>query len=79
MNMDLSNLARMLAVLGVILLLLAGGVYLFSRLDLPLGKLPGDIVIERENFTCFFPIVSSILLSIVLTLLINIVLRTLQK
>jgi hypothetical protein len=34
-----------------------------------LGKLPGDIIIKRENFTFYFPIVTSILLSIILSLI----------
>lgn len=77
--MELSDLARLLALFGVILLVIAGGLYLYSRFDLPFGKLPGDIVIKRENFTCFFPIVSSIVLSLLLTLLLNLIARTLQK
>jgi hypothetical protein len=77
--MELSDLARLLALFGVTLLVIAGGLYLFSRFDLPLGKLPGDIVIKRENFTCFFPIVSSIVLSLLLTLVINLIARILQK
>lgn len=77
--MDLSDLARLLALLGIILLFIAGGLYLFSRFDLPFGKLPGDIVIHRDNFTCFFPLASSIVLSILLTLLLNVVLRFFQK
>lgn len=77
--MTLPDIARILAIFGVILLLISGAIYLFSRLDIPLGKLPGDIVVKRENFTCFVPLASSILLSLVLTLLLNLVVRILQK
>ncbi|MDX9834013.1 MAG: DUF2905 domain-containing protein [Desulfobulbus sp.] len=38
--------------------------------QLPLGRLPGDIVIVRENFRFYFPLTSSILASLVLTLLL---------
>ena len=43
------------------------------------GHLPGDIVIQTENFSCWFPIVSSIVLSIVLTILLNLILRWLNR
>ena len=41
---------------------------LLSKLGL--GRLPGDIVIERENFTLYFPIVTSLLVSILLSLVL---------
>jgi len=54
-------LGGMLVVIGV--LLTFGG-------KLPwLGRLPGDIVIERDNFTFYFPIVTSIMVSVILSLL----------
>ena len=55
--------------LGVFFLLLAALTYLFQGGFL--GRLPGDIVIERENFTLYFPITSMILVSLVLSLLLN--------
>ncbi len=77
--MESSQLARLFALLGIIFLVLAGIVYALSRFEIPLGRLPGDIVIKRENFTCMVPVVSSIVVSIVLTLVFNLVLRLLQK
>jgi hypothetical protein len=71
--------ARILVILGVILIVIGGMVYLAGRFNLPLGRLPGDILIERNNITCFFPIVTTILLSIVLTLVLNIIVRLLNK
>ena len=44
-------------------------------LGLPIGRLPGDIVVRRGNFTFYFPIVTSIALSLVLTLLFMFVRR----
>jgi len=44
-----------------------------------LGNLPGDIRIQRENVSCFFPLATMILVSIVLTVIVNIVLRLLNK
>ncbi len=77
--MDLMNVARMLAVFGIILLVLAGIFYLIAQLNLPIGNLPGDIVIKRENFTCLIPLLSSLVLSIVLTILINLILAIIRK
>jgi hypothetical protein len=58
--------------IGVGLLIVILGVILVLSPKIPyLGKLPGDIVIRRENFTLYFPVVTSILLSIVLTLILN--------
>jgi hypothetical protein len=64
------SLGRMLLLLGVILVLLGGLLLLVGKVPF-LGRLPGDIVIERKNFTFYFPLATSILLSIVLTLLFS--------
>jgi hypothetical protein len=55
----------MLIVLG----LLIAGVGLLVSFGLPIGRLPGDITIRRGNFTFYFPLVTSIIASIVLTLI----------
>jgi len=66
--MAFSDLGRVLVVLGVALLVL--GLILVAAGRLPLvGRLPGDIVYRRGNFTFYFPIVTSLLLSLILTLL----------
>jgi membrane protein implicated in regulation of membrane protease activity len=61
------DIRRILIVAGIVLLV-AGLLWpLITRLGL--GRLPGDIVIERPNFSVYFPLVTSILVSIVLTAL----------
>ena len=77
--MDLSLVARILALFGLIVLVAAGVLFLLDRLDLPVGDLPGDIKIKRGNFTCAVPIVSSLIISIVLTVILNLVLYFLKK
>ena len=62
------ELGRVLMVVGGVLLL--AGIALTAFGGLGLGRLPGDFVYRRGNFTFFFPIVTSILLSIVLSLLL---------
>lgn len=61
---------RLLIVLGVLLVLIGLGWPWLSRL--PIGRLPGDIVIERPGFRFYFPITTMILVSVVVTLLIRI-------
>ena len=73
MFMDLEPLARMLAYLGVLLLMMAGAVFLLSQMDIPWDRIPGNIVIEREQFTCVFPLLLSLGLSLLLTLILNLI------
>ena len=58
-------MGRVLIVAGVVLL----AVGLLVQAGVPLGRLPGDIVIRRGNSTFYFPIVTCIVASVVLTLL----------
>ncbi len=75
--MDLSGIGRLL--LGAGLVLAAIGLLLVVAPRIPglrhLGRLPGDILIERGNTTIFIPIVTSIVLSVVLTVILNIIFR----
>jgi len=73
------SFARLLILAGLAFIVIGGLVYLVARTGLPLGRLPGDIRIERDNFSCFFPLATSILLSIILTLVLNLVVRWLNK
>lgn len=75
----METIARYLMLGGVALFLIGGGVYLAAKLGIPLGRLPGDIRIEGENGTFYFPLASSILVSVILTVLFNIISRFLQK
>ena len=73
------NLARFLFIGGVLLILASGVVYLLGRTSLPLGRLPGDIRIQTENMTCFIPLASMIVVSVLLTLLLNIIIRLMNR
>jgi len=55
-------------VLGAILIAVGLLLVLLGRTGLPIGRLPGDIVYRRRNFAFYFPLTTSILLSIVLSL-----------
>jgi hypothetical protein len=66
----MDSLARMLIVFGVVLALLGGLLLMAGKIPF-LGRLPGDIIIRRENWSFYFPLTTSILLSILLTLLFS--------
>jgi H+/Cl- antiporter ClcA len=63
------NLTKWLLIAGVILIFAGGVVWLFSKAGIPLGKLPGDIHYKSDKVQIYFPIATSILLSILLSLL----------
>jgi len=75
----MENIARFLVIGGIILILIGGGVYLAAKFEIPLGRLPGDIRIERGNGFFYFPIVTSCLLSILLTIILNVIIRFINK
>jgi hypothetical protein len=56
--------------IGLAIAALGGLIWLGGRLNLPLGRLPGDIRIERDNFKFYFPLATCLLLSAVLTLIL---------
>lgn len=64
-----SDFGRVLMVLGGILFLF-GFLFSFGGRFMSIGRLPGDILIRRGNFTFYFPLMTSILLSLALTLIL---------
>ena len=70
----MQELGRLLLVLGGVLLVVGLLLTLGGRIPF-LGRLPGDIRIQRDNVSCFIPLATSLLLSILLTILLNIILR----
>ncbi len=79
MSMNLLQIGKVIMILGAGLLVVGGGLYLAGKFGLPIGQLPGDIRIEREGFTCVFPLATSIILSIILTIGFNLLVRWLNK
>ena len=66
----LPQFGKILITIGIVFLALGALLLLSDRFSfLRIGRLPGDIIYRRGNFTFYFPIVTSILISIVLTLL----------
>jgi hypothetical protein len=67
------NLARFLIVLGVVFVLAGSCLLLFPKLAL--FRLPGDVVLKKDNTVFILPVATSLLLSIILTIILNIQLR----
>jgi hypothetical protein len=79
-----TQFAKWLIVFGLFLIMIGGLILLVNRLGLngikiPFGRLPGDLRIQGDHFTCFIPIASSILLSILLTVILNLIVRLLNR
>ena len=75
----MDNLARFVILAGVALIIIGALIYGLGRLNLPLGRLPGDIRIEGRNGSFYFPLSSSILISVILTILLNLIVRFWKK
>jgi len=77
--MKMENIARFIILAGIALIVIGVIVFGLAKLNFPLGRLPGDIRIEGQNGTFYFPLATSILISIVLTILLNVIGRFLKK
>lgn len=61
-----AQFGKLLIILGIMLIVVGGGFLLSGKFPL-IGRLPGDIIIEKKNFTLYFPVVTCIVVSLVLT------------
>jgi len=68
MDDGIQHIGKMLLLLGIILAAIGGLMLIAGRISW-IGRLPGDILIQKKTFTFYFPLATSILVSIVLTLL----------
>ncbi len=67
--MAMAEIGKALLGIGILLALVGGGLLLAARFGIPLGRLPGDIAYRGKHVSVFFPLGTSILLSIILSLL----------
>lgn len=74
---DLADAGRFLLVTGLVLVAVGAGLLVGSRIPGVdrLGRLPGDFIVERGSMTLVIPIVSSIVISVVLTIALNLLMR----
>jgi DUF2905 family protein len=70
-----ADLGKMLLLFGGIVVVVGLGLILLDRTNLPIGRLPGDIIYRGKNTTFYFPLASSIAVSVVLSILLNVIAR----
>lgn len=70
---DLTTIGRWVFLAGIAVMVLGGVLWLVGRFGLPLGRLPGDIFIQRDGFSFHFPLTTMILLSLILTVAANLI------
>jgi hypothetical protein len=72
--MEAETIARWVIIAGVVITITGAVLWLIARTGV-LGRLPGDIVIERDGLTVFFPLATMLIISLILTVIINIIVR----
>jgi hypothetical protein len=75
--MPYDQIGKLLIIFGITILVLGGVLLLVGRTGL--GKLPGDITWSSGNFTCIAPIATMLLLSVLLTIVVNVVMRLFNR
>ena len=76
--MNFDDLGKWVVVAGIALIFVGGLMWLLGRIPF-FGNLPGDIRIQTQNMSCFIPIVSIIIVSVVATIILNIIIRIVNK
>jgi hypothetical protein len=71
----MTDIGKLLVFLGAILLVVGLALMFLGKTNLPIGRLPGDIVYRGKNSTVYFPLATSILLSVVLSAVLYIISR----
>ena len=66
----MNEIGKVLIVVGALAIVAGVALLLLGRMNFPLGRLPGDIVYRGKNTTVYFPLATSVLLSIVLTIVL---------
>lgn len=76
--MDAGNLGKWIVFTGLFLVAVGAIVWAVAKLGLPLGQLPGDVHVKGDRSSFYFPIVTCIVVSVVLTILLNIIGRLMR-
>ncbi len=76
---DWTALTRWTILAGLALVLLGGLMWLVGRTGIPLGRLPGDLHFQTDQISCFVPLASMLVISLVLTVVLNVIMRWLGK
>ncbi|MCX6991124.1 MAG: DUF2905 domain-containing protein [Chlamydiae bacterium] len=77
--MNITYIAKILILIGAVIILAGFFLWMMGKIDINWGKLPGDINTEGSKGSFHFPLMTSIIVSLVLTVLINLVLWIVRK
>jgi hypothetical protein len=69
----MSDLGKLLMLVGAVAIVAGGALMLLGRANIPLGRLPGDMVYRGKNSTFYFPLATSILVSVVLSVVMYLI------
>lgn len=69
----MATIGKALICIGLAVIIVGALLWLSSKLGIGLGKLPGDIMIEKGKSSFYFPITTSIIISIILTIILNLI------
>lgn len=72
--MEGNTIAKWMIFLGIAIIILGLMIWIGSRFGVDFGKFPGDFKVQREKFILYFPLVTSLFLSLILTIVINLIL-----
>ncbi len=75
----MQSVIRAFIIGGIVLLIIGGLLYLLTKFNLPIGHLPGDISIKGKQGSFYFPLTTCILISVILTILFNVISRLFKK
>jgi hypothetical protein len=74
----MEGMGKILLIIGGVIVIL-GLILIFSQHIPFLGKLPGDILVKKDGFSFYFPIVTFLILSILITIIVNVILHFLNR
>jgi hypothetical protein len=69
----MTDLGKLLIMMGLVLIVAGALLTVLGRANLPLGRLPGDIVYRGKNTTFYFPLATSVVVSVVLSIILYVV------
>lgn len=75
----MEQFGKWVMIAGGVIVLIGAGMFLAGKFGIPIGRLPGDIRYETEKVSVYFPITTMILLSIILTVGLNLLGKFLNK
>ena len=77
--LDVSSLGKWIVFGGLLLGIFGAMIWIAGKIELPFGRLPGDIRVERSGFSFYFPIVSCLLVSVLVTIGLNLIVKLLRR